>query len=217
MANTKPSRRPSLAQEISRAIASDDGIAAGQVTCRLVDLAAQLLTLQTPASGDLASDIYRAIRCAWKRNRREVYSENELEDPREQATLRDHMALCDSIRGEAAKEIKRAPINYLPFRMCTDSLEPLRILRGDIVTVASGASVENMDLAALYTPRGLWIALFWIESPDTVCLRTERFDCDDYHYAPEDIRLLGRVVSVSRDGLPVSVGCDLRAEEGGTS
>jgi hypothetical protein len=86
-------------REIERLITAVEDItddAEANITGRLIDMAAQLISHRTPASGELASAIYKAIMRAWHRHRIEVYGYFNTADPQDREMVKYHGELLDA-------------------------------------------------------------------------------------------------------------------------
>lgn len=102
--------------------------------------------------------------------------------------------------------------------LCSDELQSYGICKGDTVRVMPDGDVENGEMAAITYWSGederryTNVGFLFIESDARMCFRKESYlECDDCHFAPDELTIIGRVVRVEREGLPVKVSCELRA------
>lgn len=92
-------------RRIAEIVASED-IAEqdeGDMTCRLSEMMMQLVGLRTPASAELAAEVYRACCRAWDKNRG-LYGELNMTDSRERETVEYHGELLAAIERAEAGE-----------------------------------------------------------------------------------------------------------------
>ncbi len=91
-----------LRRDIEMAIYSGDE---EEVTTRLIELVESMVSFQSVASAELAGEIYKAIRLAWRHNREEEGT-GSLGRRWERETVRRHTALVEAIR-RSKKEVMR--------------------------------------------------------------------------------------------------------------
>lgn len=80
-----------------------------------------------------------------------------------------------------------------------DSLTGAGILNGDTLRICRADTVNAGELAAIYTPYGLMVRLYAPHHLGFVELRPANSDYPTLCLHPNDIEIVGRVVSVKRD------------------